>query len=66
MPALPSPTRGEGAPAWLAPEEALRGAEAAMTEGAVAFIATGISGALLSVAPVAALALWALVRGQAA
>ena len=34
--------------------------------GAVAFIATGISGALLSVALVAALALWMLVRGRAA
>jgi uncharacterized membrane protein YoaK (UPF0700 family) len=34
--------------------------------GAGAFIAIGISGALLSVALVAALALWALVRGRAA
>jgi hypothetical protein len=34
--------------------------------GAVAFIATGISRAPLSVALVAALAFWALVRGRAA
>jgi hypothetical protein len=34
--------------------------------GAIAFIASGINGALLSVALVAALALWALVRGNAA